>query len=75
MIRYGVDRFEGDICVLIDMDGGVSEVEKSLLPEGVKEGDVIYLDGGYYWLEPDRTEAMREVARQLIDELFDYTSE
>ena len=38
---YSIDRFEGDIAVLIDEDEVAHTVVRTRLPEQIKEGDML----------------------------------
>lgn len=70
MKQYGVDRFEENLCVLVDGDGAAVSIDRSLLPAGVQEGDILSFDGKAYHLRPDTTAEKRAEAKSLIDELF-----
>ncbi len=70
MKQYGVDRFEENVCVLVDGDGVAVSVERALLPDGVQEGDILSFDGSVYYLRADVTSEKRAEAKSLIDELF-----
>ena len=43
-VELSVDRFEGEIAVLVSDDGDQIDFPRSLLPKGVKAGDVLTLD-------------------------------
>lgn len=46
--RYTLDRFEGDIAVLIGDDASSVDVERTQMPENAKEGDsLIFADGRF----------------------------
>lgn len=70
MKQYGVDRFEENLCVLVDGDGVAVSVERALLPDGVQEGDILSFDGRMYFLRPDAMAEKRAESKSLIDELF-----
>ena len=40
-MRYAVDRFEEEWAVLQDDEGRCRNVERRLLPQGVRQGDVL----------------------------------
>ncbi len=70
MKQYGVDRFEENVCVLVDGNGVAVSIERMLLPDGVQEGDILSFDGSAYYLQVDATSEKRAEAKSLIDELF-----
>lgn len=55
-----IDRFEGDIAVLEDENGGHSDVLRGLIPKDSREGDVLELRDGEYIKRSDLTEIRRE---------------
>lgn len=64
-----LDRFEGDTAVL-ETDEGMLNVERSELPDAVKEGDVLVNDGGVWSVDKEATDErrsrMREKMRRLL---------
>jgi hypothetical protein len=75
---YAVDRFEGDLAVIVDDSGDTLEVRRSLLPEDTEEGSVLRVwpddgSGGPDWataeLADDEAEARLERARETLGEL------
>lgn len=60
---YSVDRFEGDIAVLIDEDGGRLDVPRDDLPSGVAAGDMVRLQDGAF--QPDDEAAAARRARVI----------
>lgn len=70
-MRAVIDRFEGDVAVL-ELDDGRSfaDVDRSMLPEGVREGDALVGEKGA-WLVDERTTRENLAANKaLMDELF-----
>ena len=61
-----IDRFEGEWAVL-EYDGTVFNVPRSLLPTGAREGDVIDLVAR---VDESATEKRRQKVKELEDELF-----
>ena len=70
MMKYGLDRFEGDIAVLVDGDGHTVSVKRIDLPDEAYEGDILLFDGEKYHFDPDTTAKKRAEVKNLIDELF-----
>lgn len=60
---YSVDRFEGDLAVLVDDDGNSHTVERHLLPAMVEEGTLLRQEGEGY--VADRTETATRRAHVL----------
>jgi len=62
-----VDRFEGDLAVLVvEPEGAVVNVPRSDLPDGAGEGDVIRLEGV---VDRNATEERRSETRERIERL------
>ena len=70
MIKYSIDRFEGETVVLVDNNECVVTVNRSLLPDGVSEGSILLFDGDQYVLSLTETKAKQAEVKNLIDELF-----
>ena len=58
-MRYAIDRFEEDKAVLVDDNGEIFVVERSLLPLDAAQGDVLLHNNGCYRLDKDETESRR----------------
>ncbi|ADO74140.1 DUF3006 domain-containing protein [Stigmatella aurantiaca] len=61
MSKATVDRFEGNLAVLI-VEGRQVTRPRAELAAGVREGDVIHLETGQ--VDAEATEALREEVRQ-----------
>ena len=70
MKTYQLDRFEGELAVLVNIDdaSGIS-VKREELPEGAKECDVIHAEDGRYTIDPEMTEAIRKQTEALFEML------
>ena len=66
---YSIDRFEDTVAVLQDDDGKNHNVQRSLLPSGASQGDVLSYDGKHYYLDPEETKRRREDIRRLQNKL------
>lgn len=56
-MKYVIDKIENDIAVLENIDdNSLKEVNIKLLPEGVKETDVLIFDGNSYILDSKEKE-------------------
>lgn len=66
-LRAVIDRFEGDLAVLLVGDEEYRlDVPRRFLPAGVREGDVLVLG---WKIDRRETEARRERIRNLIEQL------
>ena len=65
-----LDRYEGEYA-LIEEDGVIKKVEKERVENSVKEGSVLTLKDGKYFLDKAKTKARREKLIELQDSLFD----
>ncbi len=66
---YSIDRFEGDIAVMIDEQQGTHDVPCSLLPEGAKAGDMLRFENERYVLDDAAARARREQILRLQNKL------
>ncbi len=66
---YSVDRFEGDVAVLIDEDKNTINVIRTQLPAEVKAGDMVRLSDDGYISMPDVTEERRQRILRLQQRL------
>ena len=64
-----IDRFENNKAVL-ETDGGMIEIERSQLPENVREGDVITKNNGVWTVDIPATEKRRSDMRELMKRLM-----
>ncbi|MDT8370222.1 MAG: DUF3006 domain-containing protein [Longimicrobiales bacterium] len=75
---WTLDRFEGDLGVLISDDGRVLEVARADLPDAIRPGSVVLIHGGVdaealppgaIEMSEALTERRRAEAREILDEL------
>lgn len=64
-----IDRFESNKAV-IETDGGMVEIERSLLPENAREGDIITENNGVWSVDIPATEKRRAEMRELMKRLM-----
>ena len=69
-MRLIIDRFEGDIAVCEKEDGGHIDIPKSLLPNGVHEGEAVEEKDGSYSVLFEETAARRKEIRNLLKGLI-----
>ncbi len=68
---FSIDRFEGDFAICEDRKTKkMVNIEKSLLPIGATEGDVIRFVNGKYILDIAQTKKEKEEIKNLVDNLF-----
>lgn len=64
-----VDRFEGSYAVCEDEEQKMINIEIDKLPQGVKEGDVLIIEGDNIKVDKEETEIRRERIRRLMEDL------
>jgi hypothetical protein len=69
-MRVVVDRFEGKYAVCEKEDRIMINVEKERLPHGVKEGDVLLIEGDTIRIDRSTTEGRTQDVRKLMDDLW-----
>jgi hypothetical protein len=69
-MRVIIDRFEGDYAVCEREDRKMINIEKRRLPEGVKEGDALIINGDVIKIERQETNRKKEEIKKLMDELW-----
>ncbi|MCR4796005.1 MULTISPECIES: DUF3006 domain-containing protein [Ruminococcus] len=67
-----IDRFEGSIAVL-ETDSGITNIERSLLPENAAEGDVLIYDDGSWSIDKAATEKRRSRIKSRLKRLINKT--
>jgi len=66
-----VDRFEGSYAVCEDEEQKMINIEIDKLPQGVKEGDVLIIEGDNIKVDKEETETRRERIRRLMEDLWE----
>lgn len=66
-----VDRFEGDFVVCEKEDGTMVDLERDTLPEEVKEGDILLVEGGNITVDEEATLERKERIKKLMDDLWE----
>lgn len=66
---YSIDRFEGDVAVLIDEEKVGHNILRAQLPADVKAGDMLRLENGQYIPDDDAARARREQILRLQNKL------
>ena len=68
-VKYSVDRFEGDVAVLVDDDGHSCPVPVAILPADIRCGDVLNFHEGVYTRDAVETDVRRSYALSLQEKL------
>lgn len=66
-----VDRIESGFAVCEGANRTAVDLPLSELPAGIKEGDVIRLEGEAYQIDREETERRREENRRLLESLLE----
>ena len=69
VVKYSVDRIEGDIVVLVGDDDCSHPVSASNLPVDVCCGDVLILQDGAYVHDREETQSRRSYVQSLQEKL------
>ena len=70
-MKVSIDQFEGKFAICEKENGETFDLEKKLLPEGAKPGDVLDIDGDLITIDTGETEKRKEEIAGLVDDLFD----
>ena len=65
MKKLAIDRFEEQWAILEDDEGRLTRVERSRLPDGARQGDVLSAEGDAYTVDAEETAARRARIRRL----------
>ena len=66
-----VDRFEGDMAVLEDRKNNkMINVKREELPSDIKEGDILKMISGKYFIDRDFTQEISERIKKKMDDLW-----
>lgn len=65
-----IDRFEGEFAV-IEVDGNTQDVSRSLIADGVQQGDVVELVNGIWNKNTVATEKRSKEIKKLIDSVWE----
>ena len=69
-MRWIIDRFEEDFALLEDPETlEIKEHLRTILPEGVKEGDVLIEEHGIWHINKDETEERAARIRERFNRL------
>ncbi len=68
---YIVDRIEGPFVVCEREDKSFVDLKKSLFPDNVKTGDVVYEENGRYLINQKETEKRSKRIGKLMDSLWE----
>ena len=69
-MRVVIDRFEGGFAVCEKEDRAMVSIEKSRLPAGVGEGDVLLVEGNRISVDSEETAKRKKRVRQKMEGLW-----
>ena len=70
LVMECLDRIEENIAVCENEDMTFSEINVSLLPKGVKDGDCIIEENGVYTIDVSETKKRKAEVDKLLDDIF-----
>ena len=70
IMKYIIDRFEGEFAVLEKEEGGTFDVPKTQIKDA-KEGDVVLFDDGVYIIDAEETEKRKAMIEEKMRKLFE----
>lgn len=69
-MKVVIDRFEGEYAVCENNDRTMMDIERSRLPIGAKEGDVLDLQEGKITIDREATDKRKKEIEQLTEDLW-----
>jgi hypothetical protein len=69
-MRVVVDRIEGKYAVCEKEDRTMINIEKERLPRGVKDGDVLLIEGDSITIDRSSTDRRKQDVKKLMDDLW-----
>lgn len=70
---YSIDRFEENTAVLLNDNGVPIDVERTVLPADVAQGDIVVLKDGKWVKDLDETAKRRDYILKLQQKLINKT--
>lgn len=65
-----IDRFEGNYAVCEKEDRTMVDIEKSKIPSGAKEGDILNIDGDNITIDINATKKRKKEIENLTKDLW-----
>lgn len=69
-MKVVVDRFEGQYAVCEKENREMIDFEKSKLPSGVSEGDVLIIEGDNIYIDLEETTRRKKKIEETMDDLW-----
>lgn len=69
-MKVTIDRFEGEYAVCEKPDRTVVNIKKDRLPEEVKEGDVLIIEGDNIRVDSEETRQRKKDIKKLMNDLW-----
>lgn len=70
-MKYIVDRFEGKYAVCEDVNKEIIDIKLNILPNEIKEGDVVVFNKGVYSIDVDETKARKDRVGKLMNDIWE----
>ncbi len=70
-MKVTIDRFEGDFAVVEKPDRTMMNIKREKLPAGVKEGDILLIDGDSIRADESGTAKRKKAINDLMNELWE----
>lgn len=70
IMKYIIDRFEGDFAICEDENGNIVDIKKDKIPREAAEGDVLIIEDENIMIALLETEERKKQIKTLADELF-----
>lgn len=68
---FSIDRFEDDFAICENKTTGeMVNINKSILPESSKEGDILKFENGVYIIDKDATQNAQTEIKNMVNNLF-----
>lgn len=71
IMRYIIDRFEGNYAVCEDENKNMVNIERNRLPSTAKEGAVLRVEGNDIKVDYDSTEARKQKIKKMMESLWE----
>ena len=70
-MRYIIDRLEEGLAVCENEQKKIITIPRTMLPNEVKEGDILKEEKGSFTLDPESRKKRRKAIRKKLEDLFE----
>lgn len=68
---FSIDRFEGNFAICENKSTNeIVNIDKSLLPDNCKEGDILKFENGVYVIDKNKSKSEQQEIKNMVDNLF-----